>query len=818
MKKFKISLVVAFLCASIAAVCDPSLQDQRIDRFERQIIKQVNKYGCGLVVSKGTNQADQGKYAVYLTYCDGPKRFIKIVTAGWNRFPFSNNSSVQPMQAWEGSFDPMATVEDFSKNPKPRIVRAPRINGEELMVRPNTSPETQPRSRCQAGPGLCDTTIYAESPSRPLLSESARNAIASGIGMAAAAFDGITAASNRFQAQFSEGVAVERELERVTKKMLDEAAEISADIDAGNEKWEELGKPQIEMLENSESLAAKSMKEEALRALSAANDAAEAMGSVSAPSETAADRSAVIGSLTEASLLALAKTEIKKSELRADGADLGGFLRSAREDSFAGLASPSEREIEREFRKWESINSAAGNKQKAGQVLNAAARFADSGAYPEANALLEEARSMRYMALGYPSAGRAAVEDEAGLRVVPSAPGSRPAGSFVKKVEDFEQRQGVLAAKEQALGVQILAQAPGADLRHRDESAFSLTSALRKLAGKQFYRGERRRSQISQETAEGIADIALGLAPGVNVVKDFYELVSGRSVVSGKELTGTERAFAAVGVATLGITTEVKAIVTLATEAAWLTKTAKPVSDALMAAEKLVRSAEVSEPTKRFLQKLLVSNREGKGLLPTLVTDTEAALKKYPELYERMQNIPGFSRTIDYVRAIPAEYPDAVTGILKETVSEDVMKWHEYMRSANGRFTIGGSLGNEGLYTIEIAATPAIKAVPENFAEAIRAGTIAARKEARLVDQKYASAYASMDAEKILDLTDADVLKRMDISPDYLLKSVSADSNGYLLPQMLGDIAGELGFTHIISRSEKAPEFRAITHLVRPIQ
>lgn len=55
-----------------------------------------------------------------------------------------------------------------------------------------------------------------------------------------------------------------------------------------------------------------------------------------------------------------------------------------------------------------------------------------------------------------------------------------------------------------------------------------------------------------------MADIALGFVPGVGAGRDLYEFISGESLLTGEELSGTERAFAALGAITGGLGSRLK--------------------------------------------------------------------------------------------------------------------------------------------------------------------------------------------------------------------------------------------------------------------
>ncbi|HND85024.1 MAG TPA: pre-toxin TG domain-containing protein, partial [Pseudobdellovibrionaceae bacterium] len=71
-------------------------------------------------------------------------------------------------------------------------------------------------------------------------------------------------------------------------------------------------------------------------------------------------------------------------------------------------------------------------------------------------------------------------------------------------------------------------------------------------ADQSYFSGDRLSGEQFQKLAVVAADIALGFIPVVNVGKDLYEAVIGRSVITGEPLDPLQRSLAAVGVLTLG--------------------------------------------------------------------------------------------------------------------------------------------------------------------------------------------------------------------------------------------------------------------------
>ena len=66
-------------------------------------------------------------------------------------------------------------------------------------------------------------------------------------------------------------------------------------------------------------------------------------------------------------------------------------------------------------------------------------------------------------------------------------------------------------------------------------------------------------ANLFYQIGQNMLDIALGLTPVISVVKDTFELLSGKNSVTGMHLSTTERTFAFVGVVTLGLSNYLKA-------------------------------------------------------------------------------------------------------------------------------------------------------------------------------------------------------------------------------------------------------------------
>ncbi|MCF8058650.1 MAG: hypothetical protein K9K67_05095 [Bacteriovoracaceae bacterium] len=66
-------------------------------------------------------------------------------------------------------------------------------------------------------------------------------------------------------------------------------------------------------------------------------------------------------------------------------------------------------------------------------------------------------------------------------------------------------------------------------------------------------------SKKLEDVSNALIDIGLGLTPGVSVAKDVYELITGKSLVTGEELSIVDRTLAGIGILTLGGSNYLKA-------------------------------------------------------------------------------------------------------------------------------------------------------------------------------------------------------------------------------------------------------------------
>ena len=78
--------------------------------------------------------------------------------------------------------------------------------------------------------------------------------------------------------------------------------------------------------------------------------------------------------------------------------------------------------------------------------------------------------------------------------------------------------------------------------------ARELGLATAEVADQEFASGNRQSAEVAFAIAEGLSDISLGSLPLVGSAKDFYELFSGRHLLTGRPLTPFERSLSMVGI------------------------------------------------------------------------------------------------------------------------------------------------------------------------------------------------------------------------------------------------------------------------------
>ncbi len=114
---------------------------------------------------------------------------------------------------------------------------------------------------------------------------------------------------------------------------------------------------------------------------------------------------------------------------------------------------------------------------------------------------------------------------------------------------NFRASGGAFGKKIQNLTDRLDASSPSEEHRVRAKK-FAYVAA--DVADQENYLGHRENADLALEIATELTDFALSVTPIVSVAKDAYELFYGVNEITGEELTKTDRAFAALGLLTLG--------------------------------------------------------------------------------------------------------------------------------------------------------------------------------------------------------------------------------------------------------------------------
>jgi hypothetical protein len=111
--------------------------------------------------------------------------------------------------------------------------------------------------------------------------------------------------------------------------------------------------------------------------------------------------------------------------------------------------------------------------------------------------------------------------------------------------------------------------------------------------------GNKAEGDFAKELAVGALDLALSLTPGVGLAKDIYEAASGKSLLTGKPLSGFERTMAFVGVVTAGYGSKL-ALIGKAAVITDIFKAGRGASEAVEIARATGKAAEIAESAAKI--------------------------------------------------------------------------------------------------------------------------------------------------------------------------------------------------------------------------
>jgi hypothetical protein len=196
---------------------------------------------------------------------------------------------------------------------------------------------------------------------------------------------------------------------------------------------------------------------------------------------------------------------------------------------------------------------------------------------------------------------------------------------------------------------------------------------------------------------------------------------------------------------------------------------------------KAVSSGKIA--TANYLEKVAAN-----GFKVASPSELKAMAEAHSKVMDKMESIPGVSKTVTVTRAARRDL--MINGKLIRDNPELLFEKHKKNFSLDHRYTIGGELGDGGLYVTEgsIALTKDVLAA-----------------ETKLPLNELFIAEKQFTMNNLLDLGNADVVRSLGIDP-----SVINRFDDYTWTQMIGDAAKRKDFGGIIFPSTKNPAINNI--------
>lgn len=182
--------------------------------------------------------------------------------------------------------------------------------------------------------------------------------------------------------------------------------------------------------------------------------------------------------------------------------------------------------------------------------------------------------------------------------------------------------------------------------------------------------------------------------------------------------------------------------------------------------------------SSRYLEKLSASKQ-----IIDKPSKVEEVIGFHKNMSKEMEKISSTQIDGVFSRAIPKVIEE--NGIKKYLTQEDVFKFHPSQISTEHRYTIGGELGQSGLYACEGHITDTVELIQRETGYKSADQLIFAEKHFKI--------------DQMLDLTDSKNLNQLGLEIPKLI------TDDYLLTQAIGDVAKSKGFKGIIFESSKIP-------------
>lgn len=259
-----------------------------------------------------------------------------------------------------------------------------------------------------------------------------------------------------------------------------------------------------------------------------------------------ADASSAVALLRSMNAADLSLPDLPRAAVPPDAPALPGVTAARR--AYGGVSDPQRQAIERErLKTQEQLQAHPALRAVAERAHREAERFAGrNGGERVLDELLKDSAAVRYFASGARSRLELAAVDSYGdwSRVEVADPDNLPSQTILAQAETFQRGVTGYTAKAGVVRGSLGAGDSSAPMRAR---VLTTSDQLAGAASGAFYSGELGIGRELLNYARTFLDIALGATPFVGTFKDAYEAYSGLHLVTGAQLSPSDRALAAVG-------------------------------------------------------------------------------------------------------------------------------------------------------------------------------------------------------------------------------------------------------------------------------
>lgn len=266
---------------------------------------------------------------------------------------------------------------------------------------------------------------------------------------------------------------------------------------------------------------------------------------------------------------------------------------SARDRIYEAATSEVDQRIARETQKIQSLNAKPELKNVAENALSAARRFAaNQGGQILAQMLVKDSASIRYFGTGQVNHMEITVVGDDGQvsRAIITDPNALPSDSLIERARRFDDDRAFFDVRAKTVQ-DIIDQGQGTPIQR---SALLQATTLSTAAHRAFYGGDVVTGAQLMQFAMVVLDVATSLTPGVSWGRDIYEAVTGLNLISGEELSVTERTIAVLGAVTGGVAGEGPKIIRAIEHVAQIGEAGERAEHILQAASRIDHTLELS--------------------------------------------------------------------------------------------------------------------------------------------------------------------------------------------------------------------------------